>query len=456
MRTFGLFWYYFTLMTTPFSPSFPPASYADWLAQVQKDLKDSTVYESLCWQSPEGFTVDPYYTAEHIESDKFASGALQTQQNAQKSVPGWLNAPTYTALPGEEKSLNAALRDALTNGAEALVLILHDAVSLARLLDGIKLSNTPVFFRLGAGVEASQLLQTVRQLAPYQLRGGMLPLSGTLPPATLTNLLEQSSESPNFRPIGISGHEFHTAGATATQELAFTLAQLAQTYDQLTGTGLTANQLVSKTMLSVSVGTSYFMEMAKLRALRVLIARLLPTVSQPILVHSQTSTFYEATATPYTNLLRATTEAMAAVIGGADVLTVRPYDAVLNTATDFSERIARNVSTLLKAESYLDKVADPAAGSYYIENLTYQLTEAAWSVFQQVQQLGGFTKALETGFIQPELDKAYEAKVEAIRNGRVLVGVTKFRHDGETDVKPARSEGDSKGLKSRRLANEFE
>ncbi len=459
MRTFGLFSYSFTLMTTPFSPSFPPASYADWLAQVQKDLKDSTVYESLRWHSPEGFTVEPYSTAEHMGSNSGAGQALQTQQNAQKSAPGWLNAPAYTALPGEEKTLNASLRDALTNGAEALVLTLHDAVSLARLLDGIKLSNTPVFFRLAASVGASELLQLLRQVAPYQLRGGMLPVSGTLPPAVLADLLAQSSESPNFRPIGISSHESHTAGATATQELAFTLAQLAQMYGQLTEAGLTAEQLVPKTMLSVSVGTSYFMEMAKLRALRVLIARLLPTsTSQSVLVHGQTSTFYEATATPYTNLLRATTEAMAAVIGGADVLTVRPYDAVLGTTTEFSERIARNVSTLLKAESYLDKVADPAAGSYYIENLTYQLAEAAWALFEQVQQLGGFTKALETGFIQQEVDQAYEAKVEAIRNDRVLVGVTKFRHDeeGDANAKPIRSEGDLIGLTNRRLADSFE
>ena len=468
MRTFSCFCYYFTLMTTPFSPPFPPSSYADWLAQVQKDLKDSSVYESLRWSSPDGFTVEPYYSATGIEPQQ-----LESLQNAQKSTPGWLNSPEYIATAGEEKDLNARLRSAITNGADALLLNVPappdasvnspQGVSLPRLLDGIKLSDTPVFFRLAGSAFVSPFLQTLRQVAPYQLRGGILAASGTLPAHELIDAYRQSSESPNFRTIGVSSHEFHTAGATATQELAFTLARLAETYDHLTKAGMSIGQLVPKTMLSVSVGTSYFMEMAKLRALRVLVARLLPiTTSQPILLHCQTSTFYEAKATPYTNLLRATTEAMAAVIGGADALTVRPYDAVLGTSPgEFSERIARNVSTLLKAESYLDKVADPAAGSYYIENLTHQLTEAAWSLFQQVQDMGGFTKALAAGYVQQELDKAYQEKIAAVENGRVLVGVTKFRHDEapairETDKNSATPTESSTGMKAHRLAESFE
>ncbi|WP_375448300.1 methylmalonyl-CoA mutase family protein [uncultured Fibrella sp.] len=465
-------------MPTPFSPPFPPASRADWLNQVQKDLKDSNIYESLRWESPEGFMVEPYYTDAGLDPQQLAF-----VHNVQKSTPGWLNTPHYFALPGQERSLNTRLRDALANGADALVLNVPDwsdasagsphSLSLTRLLDGIKLSNTPVFFRLGAGNQAVSFLQTLRQVAPYQLKGGMLTESGTAHPPTaglpigaLAELIEQSSESPNFRVIGINSHDFHAAGGTATQELAFTLARLAEVYGQLLESGLTVEQLASKTVLSVSVGTSYFMEMAKLRALRVLFARFAPSAaSQTLLIHGQTSTFYEATATPYTNLLRATTEAMAAIIGGIDALTVRPYDAVLSTLgtlpeshpTEFSERIARNVSTLLKAESYLDKVTDPAAGSYYIENLTHQLTEAAWALFQQVEAMGGFTKALENGFIQQHLDKAFAAKVDAVRNGRILVGVTKFRHDEEgAETNPIPSEGDDIGLKTRRLANEFE
>ena len=443
-------------MPTQFTPTSPEngtaaPAYADWLAQVQKDLKDPNAYDGLRWHSPEGFTVEPYYTTEQIDSQRLVS-----TQTAQKSVPGWLNTPAYGVEAGEEKSLNTRLRNALANGADALLLNVPDGASLTRLLDGIKLSDSPVFFRLNTGVDGVNLGQNLLQIAPYQLRGGILSESGTLPAHTLADLIEQSSGSPNFRVIGISSHDFHAAGATATQELAFTTARLAETYDQLTAKGFTQEQLVPKTILSVSVGTSYFMEIAKLRALRVLTARLFSAAAgQTMLMHCQTSTFYEATATPYTNLLRATTEAMAAVIGGADALTVRPYDAVSGTMNEFSERIARNVSTLMKAESYLDKVADPAAGSYYIETVTQQLVEAAWTLFQQVQNMGGFTKAQEAGSIQQELDNSYAAKVEAVRNGRVLVGVTKFRHD-EGDSESVRSEGDLAGLINRRLAEPFE
>ncbi|MEZ0539084.1 methylmalonyl-CoA mutase family protein [Fibrella arboris] len=463
-------------MPTQFSVPFAPASLADWHAQVQKDLKDSHVYESLRWASPEGFTVEPYYTDTGIEPQQLAF-----LQAAQKSTPGWLNVPEYTVLPGSEKQLNATLRNALATGADALLLTIpradspsqsvgtqHPAgVSLPHLLDGIKLSDTPVFFRLGTGVDEPLFLHALQQVAPYQLRGGMLSASSTAHPAAggspITSLFDtigRSNESPNFRVISISSHDFHTAGATATQELAFTLARLTETYSQLLQSGLTVDQLIPKTLLSVSVGTSYFIEMAKLRALRVLVARSYPaTTSQAVLVHGQTSTFYEATATPYTNLLRATTEAMAAVLGGADALTVRPYDAVLavphpGTSSEFSERIARNVSTLLKAESYLDKVTDPAAGSYYIENLTHQLVEAAWTLYQQVQAMGGFTKAREAGYVQQALDRAYDAKVTAIRMGRVLVGVTKFRHD-EAPPPPALTPIDT-DEPTRRLSAEFE
>ncbi|XWW46379.1 methylmalonyl-CoA mutase [Fibrella sp. USSR17] len=446
-------------MPTSFPSPFPPATHADWLNQVQKDLKDSTVYESLRWASPEGFTVEPYYTAEQTASLDYS-----TLQISQKSTPGWLSAPSYFAGVGQEKHINAILRDALTNGADALVVdVPGGEISVARLLDGIKLSTTPVYFRLAADVDSAHFLQTLRQIAPYQLRGGIL----TSLPASISaiaDLISQSTDSPNFRTIGVSGHDFHSAGATATQELAFTLARLAETYASLGAKGLAIEPLVAKTIISVSVGTSYFMEMAKLRALRVLLSRMAPAAAGPgIQLHAQTSTFYEAAATPYTNLLRTTTEAMAAVIGGADVLTVRPYDAVLhNEAEDqpgeFSHRIARNVSTMLKAESYLDKVADPAAGSYYIETLTHQLTEAAWVLFQQVQEQGGLTTAMETGYVQQELARSYDAKVEAIQNGRVLVGVTKFRHDeaGDEAAKAVYQSISPVELPARRLASEFE
>ncbi len=428
------------------------------MTQVQKELKNESTYESLQWQTDEGIVTEPYYTAAEL-SDL----PLDTIQKAQKTVPGWLNAPEYQVT--DEKSTNVQIKEARSQGADAIVLDLPAAnTNVAQLLNGIKLSETPVFFRAAASTgDPVTFIKTLQNIAPYQLKGGLL-MDSTDAIAEITRL---TADSPQFRTVCTTSHVFHNAGATAAQELAFTMAALADTYNDLIERGLSPEQLIQKTILSVSVGTSYFLEIAKLRALRVLLNRFLsaydpdlPPAPCPVLVHCQTSTFYDAAVTPYTNLLRATTEAMAAVIGGCDVLTVHPYNTILNTTVEsgdhvFAERIARNVSILLKDESHLDKVADPAAGSYYVENLTHQLTEAAWLLFTKVKEDGGYRKVLLSGFIQHEIEQSYQARLEAIRTGKVLVGVTKFRSDETTAEKKTLSPENSL-FPRHRLAENFE
>ncbi len=440
-------------MNIPLNDPFPSVTKADWIAQVAKDLKDPNAYDTLHWHTPEGFTAEPFYTTDDLNELPLAE-----IQAAQKAAPGWLNAPAYEVVDGSEGDY----RDALRAGADALVLrsavfqnragvdlAVEDNRVTARLLNGIKLSETPVFFQTNQ--PAADFVLDLKRVIPYQLQGGLL----TAPDDTTAEATHLTMDSPRFRTVCVSGHDFHNAGATATQELAFTMSRLVDTYDQLTEQGLTVEQLAPKTIFSLSVGTSYFIEIAKLRALRVLVAKLLraysPTVPcVPLAVHCTTSTFYESTATPYTNMLRATTEAMSAVVGGCDVLTVRPYDALFAEPSEFSHRIARNVSLLLKYESYFDKVADPSAGSFYIETLTHQLVQSAWALFLDVEKQGGLTKA--TDFVQAELDRSYAAKVEAVRNGKVLVGVNKFRFDEGGHVGSAKPNE----VAGRRLAEEFE
>lgn len=443
-------------MESLFASQFPAANVSDWRQQVEKELK-APPYESLRWPTPDGFTLEPYYTAEDL-----AQLPLAAIQVAQKQTPGWLNTPERVI--SAEKTDNIALRDSLSRGADALVLMLPKKLDLAQLLNNIKLSDTPVFFRFDSqsGINATDFIRTLKTIAPYQLKGGLLTNTGNT--AEVTRL---TADSPQFRTICASSHVFHNAGATATQELAFTLAALADSYDTLTNAGLTIDKLIPKTLFSISVGISYFYEIAKLRALRVLFQRFFsaydlsppggPVTTHNLpLIHAQTSTFYDSTATPYTNLLRASTEAMAAVIGGCDVLTIHPYDTVLGQSTDpaFSERIARNVSVLLKDESYLDKVADPSAGSYYIENLTHELIESSWALFLDVEKRGGLAKA--NGFVSAKIEQSYRAGVEAVRNGKVLVGVTKYRLDS-VESKPEKPSKDFLGLlPDRRLAENFE
>jgi methylmalonyl-CoA mutase len=461
-------------MDSFFLPLFPTTDKSAWLAQVQKELtfaqNGEEGYESLRWHTHDGFIQEPYYTAGDLSEGSVTATTFNTIQSAQKATLGWLNTPEWVV--SDEKSDNSSLRQLLTLGADALVLDLSShndrfGERLSWLLNGIKLSETPVFFRLSSDTRTT-FVQALKTIAPYQLKGGLLlPSDGST--AEITRL---TADSPQFRTICASSHAFHNAGATATQELAFTLASLVDTYDLLTNDGLALEQIVPKTMLSVSVGTSYFVEIAKLRAFRVLMNRLIAAFDsssafQPLsyFIHAQTSTFYDAKATPNTNLLRATTEAMSAIIGGCDALTVHPYDTVLGqtepTDNDFSARIARNVSILLKEESYLDKVADPAAGSYYIETLTNSLVDAAWTLFLEVDKQGGFASALASGFVLASIEQAYQKKVEAIRNGKVLVGVTKFRFDEKNGAASTltTSQQDASletALPDRRLAEPFE
>lgn len=445
---------------------FPPADKAAWRAQVQKDLKDPLAPDSLRWSTPEGFTLEPYYTAEDLNELP-----LSTIQVAQKTVPGWLNAPERPIA--DPKADNQRLRNDLARGADALVLVLNDAlseVSLAHLLAGIKLSDTPVFFRLGGSLTA--FVQVLKTIAPYQLKGGLLndPIARYLQTGEsfdeslrqVAAITRSTANSPQFRTICADGTVFHNAGATATQELALLLGSLTEQYDALTEAGLTVEELMPKTLLSVSVGTSYFVEIAKLRALPVLWQRFLsayrPDAQPPgPFIHARTSTFYSAAISPYTNLIRVTTEAMAAVIGGCDALTVVSYNAGLEASeSDFSDRIARNVSVLLTEESYIDKVADPSAGSYYIESLTHELTEAAWAYFLKIEAMGGLLKAYESGFVQSALEASYQAKVDGLKSGRVMVGVNNFREaDTPEPSQSTTAHQINAGLPNRRLADAF-
>ena len=443
-------------MNTHQLSDFSAAAKADWRAQVSRELKAERDHDALRWPLPNGFVLDAYYTA-----DDLSNLPLDAIQSAQKSQPGWLNTPEYD-VHSEAAEQNEILQKCLATGADALLLNVPPewpVDKLSRLLHGIKLSETPVFFELAANVVS--FVESLKIVAPYRLKGGILA-GNSVSAAQLADITQLTTDSPQFRTVGISSHDFHNAGATATQELAFLLARLAERCAALTQAGLSPNLFIPKIWLSVSIGTSYFVEMAKLRALQVLFQRFLATsdghlpTHDSVFIHARTSTFYDAAVTPYTNLLRATTEAMSATIGGCDALTVTPFDAVLqqHNAPEFSQRMARNVSLLLAEEGYMNKVADPSAGSYYVETLTHELIETAWTLFEQVQALGGLSSAFDTGFLQAEIERAYQARIDAVKSGRVLVGVTKYRHD-EADIRQLTSAVAGQ-LPGQRLAQPFE
>ena len=460
-------------MNLPLFSEFSPAPKEVWKQQTIKDLKAKDFDATLLWNTAEGIVVEPYYASEDLVDERFVALQASQTQNA-----GWLNQPNVEI--GEEKETNLRLKSMLKKGAEALMVNLekNEKVELTKLLDGIKLSETPVFFQTG-GREVATVSELLRFI-PYQMKGGLADdglarwtQTGELSASyfkELANCIQQTQKSPQFRTVCVSSHVFHNAGANIAQELAFTLSSAVTYLDKLTDEGLTVEEILSKVYFSLSIGTNYFLEIAKLRALRYLWERISGQFLKEVVrydkaycyIHAQTSTFYDAAITPNTNMLRATTEAMSAVMGGCDALTVHAYDAVFQESDEFSERIARNISILLKGESYLDKIIDPAAGSYYLENLTLQLADKAWELFLAIEEKGGFMEAVTQNVIQESIEENYEQTLRALQDGkRVMVGVNKFRFDEGILVPPSTIEEKPtqsafKLLANRRIAQLFE
>ena len=439
----------------------------DWTAQANKDLKGKDFSETLLWNTNENFVVEPFYAEEDLTTLPLAE--IQAAQST-KTQQGWQNRPVVKF--DTEKSTNTLIISILQKGTNGVILDLSHVdiqqISLVKLLDNIKLSESPIVFKTNN--QATILVTELNKFINYQMKGGIQDdvlaawnKTGEWNSSAWENtksLLDATKNSPTFRPITIGSHHFHQAGANATQELGFLLASTCTYLDALTDLGVSVDEVFAKTEFSVSVGTNYFVEIAKIRALRVLLVKLYQTFTEStalpkIFIDAQTSTYYDAAITINTNILRATTEAMSAAVGGCDSLTVHAHNAVAGLADEFSERIARNISVLMKEESHLDKSNDAAAGSYYIENLTTQLVKEAWGLFLKVEEMGGFQQAFTNGFVANEVNESYQKQLAQLQNGKVMVGVNKFRFDEQEFSKP-NEEPSTSQLPNRRISESFE
>ncbi len=240
----------------------------------------------------------------------------------------------------------------------------------------------------------------------------------------------------------ISVNNFHNAGANATQEIAMALSMATEFLDKgIKDKEYTTEELIKKVEFSIAVGTDFYMEIAKIRALRYLWAKITllfspthATVSMPtrVQIHAYTSLFNKTKKDAYNNVLRATMEAMAAFVGGADALSVSPHNQHFEQADEFSERIARNIAIILDKESNLSKVAEIAAGAYYLEYLTEQLCQKSWDLFKEIEQKGGFIKAFESGSIVKIVTEIAQKKIQDFRDKKlVLVGANKYENKQE-------------------------
>ena len=408
---------------------FPPVSTEQWEQVIIKDLKGADYEKKLVWKTQEGFSVRPYYRAENLTNLKH----LGTEAGCFPFVRGtkennnWLVRQDYCACTGNYAEANAQALDGLKRGVESVGFCIDGkkAISEAEmktLLNGIDLAKVEVNFT-GCCCAAAETVNSFLSVAKAQGVGAEdLKASFDFDPlrvlnqtgafcsdkslAQLKDIIEAAKDFPRVRVIGVEAYSFNDAGASIVQELAFGLAMGSEYINTLMEAGLSADDAARRIKFTFSVGSTYFMEIAKFRAARMLWANIVKAYGsereccQKMKIHAVTSSWNQTVYDAYVNMLRGTTEAMSAAIAGVDSLEVLPFDYAFRAPGEFSNRIARNTQILLKEECHFDKVVDPSAGSYFIENLTESIADTAWKLFNEVENMGGYVEAFKAGFVQ--------------------------------------------------------
>ena len=427
---------------------FPYITKEDWIRQAVKDLKGKDFEATLVKETFDGIKIAPFYTAEDIEKNgSEANTNISIAPNT--SVRGfspryWSN--VYHVKDKNGKTANKDLLLALENGADGILISLNGDENLDQLFQGVLPQYIQTFINPGNNPIASiQLfLEWVERSGynPHEIQGGLLwdGFANTLRKKEskdkviemAASLVGHAIKLTQFKIFTVDSSIYHNAGASTVQELSYSLSAYIELLDGLIQRGLSASEIFEKTLLKTAVGSDYFMEMSKIRIFRILFHQFakLYQVNMPaenIFIFSSTSFWTKSKTDVHTNMLRNTSEAMAAILGGCNALEVLPHDVVLGNIDSFSQRMARNISNILKEESYLDKVLDPIAGSYYLENLQKNIFGAVQSKLIEIESSGGWWHLYQNMEIQQTVKSMGRQKMLSIQNGeKVKIGINKF------------------------------
>jgi methylmalonyl-CoA mutase len=378
---------------------FNKVSYEDWRKKIEIDLKGKDYQETLVWKTNEGIDVQPIYTSSTLPSHLEIPLKKSNQWKIRESI-------IITTF--EEANKKALL--ALKGGANSLLFIgdISTQEEMNTLLKDIQIDILDIHFYSSKIKQIADLITLKEGSISFDFLGEQLNNEA---PIQLDGLVELIDTNNSFKTITVNGALYNTENSTIIQELAFSLSHAVEYLNLLTNKGLSASAIANNMQFTFSIGTNYFFEIAKIRAARILWKLVLEQYQVKGLsmdIHSETSSIDFSEENVASNILRNTTKAMSAVVGGCDSLTVLPHDKTTSTI-DFSNRIARNVQHLLKEEAFFDKVNNPADGSYYIENLTHELTEKAWILFQDMEKQGGFLPCIVNNFISQQLNSTVHA-----------------------------------------------
>ncbi|MFE6821781.1 methylmalonyl-CoA mutase family protein [Streptomyces sp. NPDC057690] len=435
---------------------FPDATHEQWqrlvagvLRKSGRDVSDAAAEEALSTALEDGLHLRPLYSAHDAAPDPGLPGFAPFVRGGRAegtSVGGWDVRQQHTAD-------GAVLAD-LENGVTSLWLVLGDGgiplSSLGRVLDGVYLDLAPVVLDAGSDVEsaARELLRLYeeRGVAGEAARGnlGADPLGHEARTgreydfAPVAGLARRCAEEyPGLRALTVDALPYHEAGGSAAQELGCSMATAVAYLRELTEAGLPVELACAQLEFRYAATADQFLTVAKLRAARRLWARVTEVCGSAVgqVQHAVTSPVMMARRDPWVNMLRTTVATLAAGVGGADAVTVLPFDHALGLPDAFARRIARNTSTILIEESYLSRVVDPAGGSWYVERLTDELAHAGWEFFQQIERTGGQAAALRSGRIGHDLADTWEARSAKLAKRREPVtGVSEFPDLGERPV----------------------
>jgi methylmalonyl-CoA mutase len=453
----------------------------DWRKLASKDLKGAAPDEALTWHTPEGIDVKPLYTADDLDglaadtlpgfspyvrgvrATMYAGRPWTIRQYAGFSTAEESNAFYKRNLAAGQKGLSVAFDLATHRGYDSdhprvvgdvgkAGVAIDSVEDMKVLFDGIPLDEMSVSMTMNGavlpvlaafivageeqGVPLAKLSGTIQNdiLKEFMVRNTYI-----YPPEPSMRIVADiigytAEHMPRFNSISISGYHMQEAGATAEQELAFTIADGLEYVRAARARGLDVDAFAPRLSFFFAIGMNFFMEIAKLRAARLLWARVMEQFepkdprSAMLRTHCQTSGVSLTEQDPYNNVVRTAFEALAAVLGGTQSLHTNAFDEALGLPTDFSARIARNTQLILAEETGVPNVVDPLGGSYYIEKLTSDLAEKAWAIIEEVEAMGGMTKAVESGMPKLRIEESSARRQARVDRGQeTIVGVNKYR-----------------------------
>ncbi|MBY8822118.1 methylmalonyl-CoA mutase [Sphingomonas colocasiae] len=452
------------------------SSIADWQALAAKEVKG----KDLDWHTPEGIVVKPLYTADDVadldpglpgfapftrgvRASMYAGRPWTIRQYAGFSTAEESNAFYRRNLAAGQKGLSVAFDLATHRGYDSDhprvtgdvgkagvaidtiddMKILFDGIPLDKMSVSMTMNGAVIpilaFFIVAGeeqGVAQAELDGTIQNdiLKEFMVRNTYI-----YPPEPSMRIISDifgytSRNMPKFNSISISGYHMQEAGATQLQELAFTIADGAEYVRYGVASGLDIDKFAGRLSFFFAIGMNFFMEIAKLRAARVLWHRVMTNLgakderSKMLRTHCQTSGVSLTEQDPYNNVMRTTIEAMAAMLGGTQSLHTNALDEAIALPTDFSARIARNTQIVIQEETGMTKVVDPLGGSYYIEALTQELVDKAWEIIERIEREGGMAKAVAAGWPKAMIEEAAAARQARVDRGEdVIVGVNKYR-----------------------------